>query len=100
MEDSDAKSAAHKGVVGAAASAMTINFSGCAVTNHTVTASKCVKVDNCNDLGSILQGGIPDGYTVADGVIHATLNGQEASCSITQTGTTTPLTFTGISAGN
>ena len=98
--NSDAKSAALRGVVGAAASAMTINYSGCAVTNHVVTPGKCVKVDNCDDLGSILQGGMPSGYTVATAVIHATLNGQEAACTITQTDGATTGTLTGISAGN
>ena len=97
--NSEAKSAAHKGVVGAAASAMTINFSGCAVVNHVPTAGKCVKVDNCNDLGTILQGGLPDGYTVAAASLTTT-NGAEATCSITQTGTTPALDFTGIAAGN
>ncbi|MDT7836887.1 prepilin-type N-terminal cleavage/methylation domain-containing protein [Aquabacterium sp. OR-4] len=106
---SDAKSAALQGVTGAAASAMTINFSGCAVTAHDSTganASKCRKVDNCNDLPSLLQGGaLPSGYTIADGALgdgshSAAGNGVEGTCSISQTGTSTPATFTGISAGN
>lgn len=105
--NSDAKSAALKGVVGAAASAMTINYSGCAVAQHTPTTGKCVKVDNCDDIGSIMQGGLPTGYTIAAaglGTGAAGSNGVEATCTITQTngsatGTFTG-TFTGISAGN
>ena len=54
--NSDAKDAAYKGVVAAAASAMSINYSGCAVTNQAPTANKCVKVDNCALLG-ICDGG-------------------------------------------
>lgn len=102
---SDAKSAALQGVTGAAASAMTINFSGCAVTGHVVTSGKCVKVDNCNDLGSVLQGGLPSGYTIADGALGdgthtAAGNGVEGTCTITQTSGSATATFTGISAGN
>ena len=101
--NSDAKSAALKGVVGAAASAMTINFSGCAVAQHTPATNKCVKVDNCSDLGSIMQGGLPDGYTVAAGALgtgNAGSNGVEATCTITQTDGSATGTLTGISAGN
>lgn len=101
--NSDAKSAALKGVVGASASAMTINYSGCAVAQHAPTAGKCVEVDNCSDLGSIMQGGLPDGYTVAAadlGTGNAGSNGVEATCTITQTSGSATANFTGISAGN
>ena len=101
--NSDAKSAALKGVVGAAASAMTINYSGCAVQQHTPAASKCVKVDNCDDLGTIMQGGLPTGYTIASAALgtgSAGSNGVEATCTITQTNGSATGTFTGISAGN
>ena len=101
--NSDAKSAALKGVAGASASAMTINYSGCAVTQHAATAGKCVKVANCSTLGSILQGGLPVGYTVAAGALgtgNAGSNGVEATCTLTQTDGAATATFTGISAGN
>jgi len=101
--NSDAKAAALKGVVGAAASAMTINYSGCAVTQHAPAAGKCVKVDNCNDLGTIMQGGLPSGYTIADGALGtgaAGSNAVEATCTITQTDGSATGTFTGIAAGN
>ena len=101
--NSDAKGAALKGVAGASASAMTINYSGCAVAQHVATAGKCVKVANCSTLGSILQGGIPAGYTVAAGALGtgaAGSNGVEATCTITQTDGSATATFTGISAGN
>jgi MSHA pilin protein MshA len=101
--NSDAKGAALKGVIGAAGSAMTINYSGCAVTQHAPTAAKCIKVDNCNDLGTVLQGGLPAGYTVAAralGTGIARSNGVEASCTITQTDGRATATFTGVSAGN
>ena len=99
----DAKAAALKGVAGAAASAMTINYSGCAVARHAPAAGKCVKVDNCDDLGSIMQGGLPTGYSIATaglGTGSAGSNGVEATCTITQTNGSATGTFTGISAGN
>ena len=103
--NSDAKAAALKGVIGAAASSMTVNYGGCAVVQHAPAAMKCVKVANCSDLGTIMQGGMPAGYTVAAAALGtgaAGSNGVEATCTITQTGGTAPptATFTGISAGN
>lgn len=100
---SDAQSAALNGVVGASASAMTLNYSGCAVTNNVVTTGKCVKVSNCSDVGSLLQGGLPSGYTVAAAALGtgaAGSNGVTATCTITQTASSQTGTFTGISAGN
>ena len=100
---SEAQVAALSGVVGGAASAMTVNYAGCAVKNNVVTSNKCVKVDNCDDLGSIMQGGLPTGYTigsVALGTGAAGSNGVEATCTVTQTASTTTGTLTGVSAGN
>jgi MSHA pilin protein MshA len=100
---SDAQSAALSGVVGAAASAHTVNYSGCAVTNNVPTANKCVKVDDCNDTGTILQGGLPTGYTIATvalGTGAAGSNGVSATCTITQTASSATATFSGVSAGN
>lgn len=93
----DAKAAALKGVAGAAASAMTINYSGCAVAQHAPTAGKCIKVENCNEVGLIMQGGLPTGYTVATGALAT--NGAEASCTVTQTNGGLTANFVGIGAG-
>ena len=101
--NSEAKAAALKGVAGAAASAMTINYSGCVVKQHAPTAGKCLKVDDCSDLGSMLLGGLPTGYTVAAAALGSGLAGSnsvEASCTLTQTDGSVTATFTGISAGN
>jgi MSHA pilin protein MshA len=100
---SDAQSAALNGVAGAAGSAMTLNYSGCMVTNNVVTTNKCVKVSNCSDASSLLQGGLPTGYTLtaaALGTGAAGSNGVTATCTITQTASSSTATFTGISAGN
>ena len=103
---SDAKSAALKGVTGAAASAMTINYAGCAVTGQVVTPNKCVQVANCTDVASLLQGGVPSGYTVTslaiDGTDATVANGDEDTCTITQGsgGGAPTATFIGVAAGN
>lgn len=103
---SDAQSASVQGVAGAAASAMNLNYSGCAVVNNVVTANKCVKVSACSNVASLMQGGaLPTGYTAAPKVAGAdigTVNGATATCTITLTSGTTTQTadFTGIAAGN
>lgn len=94
---SDAQQAAVDGVAGAAASAMNVNFAGCALAKHTVTANKCVKVDECADASSLLQGGLPSGYTLG-GTDPGTSNGATSSCSVTGGGVT--VSFTAIAAGN
>lgn len=94
---SDAQAASVQGVAGAAASAMNLNYSGCALTGNVVTAGKCVKVDNCDDSGSLLQGGLPSGYTVAAADLGTT-NGGTGSCTVSGGGQSA--TFTGVAAGN
>jgi len=102
---SDAKASALSGVAGAAASAMAVNYAGCVTVNHAATANptKCKEVDNCNDLASVLQGGVlPTGYTVTAGAIGTGVpadNGKELSCTVTQTGSGNTATFTAIGAG-
>ena len=93
----DAQQAAVDGVAGAAASAMTLNYSGCSLTNNVATANKCVVVDNCDDVGSLLQGGLPSGYSVGD--VALATNGATATCTVTGQNSKTA-TFTGIGAGN
>lgn len=94
---SEANAAALQGVAGAAASAHAINYAGCAAKNHVPTANKCVAVDNCDDTGSIMQGGLPSGYTIA--AVALTGNGTTATCTVTQTSTSSTATFNGIGAG-
>ncbi|MEH0167926.1 type II secretion system protein [Paucibacter sp. JuS9] len=94
---SEAKSAALAGVAGAANSAMSLNYGSCAVVGNVVTANKCVKIRNCNEVGTVLQGGLPTGYTVAAGPI--TNIGDNLVCTVTQTSTTATANFTAIGAG-
>ncbi len=103
----DASNAAAAGVGGAAASAMNVNLSGCAVMNNIVTANKCVKVSTCATatVASLLQGGLPAGYTTAvksGGTDLTTTNGNTTTCTVTYTSGSQTYTadFTGVSAGN
>ncbi len=95
----EAKAAALDGVAGGMASAMTINYAGCAAVKNVPAANKCIAVDNCDDTGNLMQGGLPIGYTVAAAALTTT-NGATAACTVTQTDGGATKTFTGISAGN
>ncbi len=104
---SDAKAASLSGVIGAAASAMLVNYSGCSVSATAASAAvtgKCVAVTNCTDVANLLSGSaLPTGYVVTAAVLSATVNGTEGTCTITQTvgtGGTKTSTFIGISAGH
>lgn len=98
---SDAQQSALDGMVGTASSAMSLNYAGCSATGHSTTganAAKCVKVDDCNKLTAILQGGLPSKFSVTSAAL--TTNGATANCVLTMTGYATTGTFTGIGAGN
>ena len=83
----DAQTAATQGVAGALGSAMTVNYAG-----RKANSSKGSPVDNCDDGPTILQGGLPTGYTIASLALSA-----DASATCTLTGpSTTSATFAGI----
>ncbi len=99
----EAKDAALKGVAGAAASAMTINYGGCSVTNNLVSA-KCATISNCSQVGNVMQGGLPVGYNVTPAAIGtgaSGANGSVQTCVLTPTspGLAASAGFAGISAG-
>lgn len=96
---SEAQQAGVQGVAGAAASAMNSNYGGCALQNNTVVANKCTKVSACSDAASLLQGGLPSGYSIAaSGTDLGSTNGATADCGVTANGETAY--FKGIAAGN
>jgi prepilin-type N-terminal cleavage/methylation domain-containing protein len=76
----DAQTAAIAGVAGALASASTENYGVRSEKNTNGQA-----VTNCTDVGTLLQGGLPSGYTITAGAIAAsatatcTLSGPNAS---------------------
>ena len=77
---SDANAAALQGVVGAITSASSINY---ASRSMAATPLKGVKITDCSDAETLLQGGVlPTGYTVTAAAIAA---GTTVSCTVTQT---------------
>jgi len=85
---SDAQAAALQGVAGSLNSAFAINYAA-----RSVNASKGVAVANCSDSDSVLQGGVPTGYSVAASAVAA---GSTISCTLTQTATSSTTTVTAI----
>ncbi len=98
----EAKKSATEGMAGAAGSAMTINFAGCASKTHVV-GDKCKKVAKCSDVGALMQdGSMPADYDVTGDFASATpANGDTTSCTVARHDKATiSATFTGIAAGN
>jgi MSHA pilin protein MshA len=73
---SDAETAAIKGVAGSAASAMAMNYAA-----RKANSSKGFAVDNCSDADTLLQGGLPTGYSITPAAIG---NDETVSCSVTK----------------
>ena len=92
----EAEQAAVEGVAGAMASAMAINFAGCSAVGHDTTADECAAVNDCNEVGPILQSGIPTDYGVASATLSG--NGTVADCTVTAPDGATAI-FQGIGAG-
>jgi MSHA pilin protein MshA len=106
----EANTAALAGVAGAMGSAMSINYGGCLVVNHdsngsvaAANANKCRKVDNCDDVDSLLQGdAVTAGYSVGALAIGTGVpadNGTVVQCTVTQTAGGATATFDAIGAG-
>ena len=86
----EAKAAALQGVVGGISSASAINYG-----TRKAAPAKGAAVANCSDAGSIMQGGLPTGYTIAAAAIAADAT---VACVVTQTsgGATANAQITGI----
>lgn len=93
----EANTAALSSVAGAMGSAMAINYAACAASaTPFVAGGDCIAVVDCDEVDTILQGGVlPTGYTVAAGAM-ATPAGTTAICVVTQTATGNTANFTGI----
>lgn len=101
----DARNAAVAGVAGAAGSAMTVNYAGCQVTNHSragANANKCRQVSSCASTANILQGGIPAGYAVsASGAAPGAGNNIAFECQVAPADSSaSAVGFSGVTAGN
>lgn len=109
---SDALKSSVEGVAGNLASAMSINYAACAAKGQQETAGTCVKLTNCNQAVRLLQGQpltVDTTFTLANttytlnNLTLGTNDGDTASCTVTGTNgstTTSPVTFSGIRAGN
>jgi len=88
---SDAKQAAVEGVSGALSSAAAINYAA-----RKANASNGVAVDNCDDIGALLQGGLPANYSITSAAIAA--EATKADCVVLAPGGAPSATFaaTGI----
>jgi len=86
----EARAAALQGVVGGISSASAINYG-----TRKAAPAKGVVVDNCDDAGSLMQGGLATGYTIAAAAIAADAT---VACVVTQTsgGATANTQITGI----
>lgn len=93
----EATISAVKGMAGSLGSAMTVNYAGCSAKGNVVTPDKCVEVDNCSDGASLVQGGLPSGYTITAADLTTT-NGATGTCTVNFDGQTAD--FVGIAAGN
>ncbi len=98
-----ARAAALEGVQAAMASAMSVNYSGCAAMRHAITANRCYRIDTCDGTSPtgikvIMTGGeLPAGYTVA--AVPIVGNGTRVNCTVVQTDGGLSKPFTGIGAG-
>nr|WP_295782497.1 prepilin-type N-terminal cleavage/methylation domain-containing protein [Rhodoferax sp.] len=88
---SDAVKAATDGVAGALSAASTINYASRSINS---TKANTAAVANCSDVATVLQGGLPTGYSITAGVAATT----GTACTVANT-TVTPAvssTFTAI----
>ena len=86
-----AEQAATDGVAGAAGAAFAVNVAVCAASTGLTNCT--TPITNCTDATTVLQGGLPSGYTVASQVITS---GGSASCTVTRTASSTTASFTGL----
>lgn len=94
----EANAAALDGVKGSFTSAMAINYAACAAKNYSTTDGKCLVVNSCDDVGLVLTGGVPTGYTPATTTLPL-VNGSTLGCLVTQTATGLTGTYTAIRTG-
>jgi prepilin-type N-terminal cleavage/methylation domain-containing protein len=72
---SDARDAALRGVAGAISGGNTINYA-----TESLNSASGVPIANCTDAASLLEGGLPTGYTPSGGAIGV---GVTVACTLT-----------------
>ena len=91
-----AEAVALKRLAGVATEAMVINHAGCLVSAHQPRADVCSPVTHCQDVGQLLEGGLPAGYSVA---AAARAQGERGACLLVQGSTGERAGFVGLAAG-
>ncbi|HLF98637.1 MAG TPA: type II secretion system protein [Methylococcaceae bacterium] len=81
----EASQAAVDGVAGAISSAAAVNYAGYKASNGTKGVAMNNTSSVCTNaiLGTLMQGGVPTGYTASDGAAPACGVGLSATCTIT-----------------
>ena len=88
----DAKAAAAEGVAGALSSAAAINFAA-----RKANSSNGVAVDNCDDVGQLLQGGaLPANYSITSAAIAADATKTDCVVNAPASAASAAFTATGI----
>lgn len=83
----DAQQAATDGVASALGSASAINYAA-----RTADAANGVAVDDCQDIGNALSGGLPAGFTITSAAIG---DNAAVQCTVTRNVTNETANFTG-----
>lgn len=92
----EAANATLQHLTGAANTAMLLNQGGCLVTGDQPEPGRCRPVQDCADLGTLLHGGLPDGYAVQPQPLS---RGMEDRCQLVHMASGRVADFTGLGAG-
>lgn len=93
----EAEGVALQHLAGAASTAMLMNQGGCLVTGHRAEPGRCRPVQDCADIGTLLHGGLPDGYEVQ---AQSLPRGAESHCRLVHQASGHSANFTGLGSGN
>jgi len=92
---SEAQVAATNSIAGSIESASALNHAVDIANEAGLSSDSFETIDDCDDSGSLLQGGLPTGYTVAAAAIA---DKASVTCSLTHTASSDTETFTVIGA--
>lgn len=99
--DDDAKQAAVNGVAGALSSASAINYASRKAKGETGNAAtnKTIAITTCAQVGGLLQGGLPSGYTISEPATGSPIAADATitNCVVTGNSKTANFTATGVS---
>ncbi len=84
----EANAGALAGVAGGMSSAMATNYAA-----RSLDVANGAPIDNCSDIGTVMAGGVPAGYSVTAAAIA---DNASVACVLTQDATTDTTTFVGI----